>query len=88
MQVHKIKILLATLDITHDDIAEATGVERSVVTRTIRGARKGKKTQDRIANYIRDQITTESLFGTDPEPTDTASPRGLRSKRKRADLNY
>lgn len=88
MKIPKINILLAALGITHDDIAEATGVERSVVTRTIRGERKSKKTQDRIASYIRDQVTTDSLFGIEPEPTPPASPRGLRAKRRRADLIY
>lgn len=91
MQVSKIKILLTTLGITHDDIAEATGVERSVVTRTIRGDRKGKTTQDRITSYIRDQITSNALFGNDPAPPESSPDQvkgGLRSKRKRADLSY
>lgn len=90
MHISKINILLTALDITHQQIAEATMLSQSMVTMTIKGDRKSKKTQDRITNYIREQITAESLFGLNPEPKD--SPQGaksnLRSKRKRADLNY
>lgn len=88
MHIPKINILLTTLGITHDDIAEAIGVTRSMITRTIAGNRKSKRTQDRIANYIREQITAESLFGTEPGPIQphVGEESGLRSTRKRADL--
>lgn len=90
MHIPKINLLLTALELTHEKIAKATGLARSMVTMSIRGERTSKKTQDRIASYIRDQITTESLFGTAPEPT--APPQqvksGLRPKRKRADMNY
>lgn len=82
MRVPKINILLTTMSVTHDEIAKATGVSRQMVSATIKGDKKSKRTQDRITDYIRNQITTESLFGIEPESTS-----GLRSKRKRADLS-
>lgn len=77
MQVPKINILLTTFDITHDDIAEAAGVDRSLITRTIRGDRKSRRIQNRIADYIRKQITPESLFGAESEATEKAPPQKI-----------
>lgn len=88
MHVSKINILLTALGITHQQIAEATRLSQSMVTMTINGERTSRKTQDRIIGYIREQVTIESLFGIEPAPTPPASPRGPRSKRKRADLIY
>lgn len=74
MRISKINILLTALDVTHDDIAEATGVTRPMITMTIKGDRKSRRTQDRITNFIREQITAESLFGTAQESTEQAKP--------------
>jgi transcriptional regulator with XRE-family HTH domain len=88
MHVSKINILLAALGITHQQIADDTGMSQSMVTMTIKGERTSRKTQDRIASYLREQLTVETLFGI--EPTAAASPDqgSQRSKRKRADLSY
>jgi transcriptional regulator with XRE-family HTH domain len=87
MTVSKINILLAVLDITHQQIAGATGLAQPTVTMTIRGERSSRKTQERIANYIRDQVTADTLFGS--ESTEALpQTKAVRSKRKRADLSY
>lgn len=75
MQIPKINILLSALEITHDDIAAAIGVTRPMVTMTIKGNRKSKRTQDRIARYIREQITPQSLFDAEPDSTEKALPQ-------------
>jgi transcriptional regulator with XRE-family HTH domain len=89
MHVSKINILLTALSITHQEIADATGMSQSMVTMTIKGERTSRKTQDRIASYIREQVTAESLFGAEPTPIEASPDQAkgsLRSKRKRADL--
>jgi predicted transcriptional regulator len=93
MHIPKINLLLTALELTHEKIAKATGLARSMVTMTISGDRTNRQTQDRITNYIRDQITTETLFEVDPEAkekalSDQGAKSSLRSKRKRADLIY
>lgn len=89
MHVSKINILLTTLGITHQQIADATGITQAMVTMTIKGKRTSRTTQERIANYIRDHITVESLFGIEPTPgAPTQQTKSLRSKRKGADLSY
>ena len=87
MTVSKINILLTALGITHQQIADAIGLTQSMVTMTIKGDRTSRNAQDLIAKYICDQITVEALFGGSSEPS-PQQEKGLRSKRKRADLNY
>lgn len=75
MQVPKINILLTTLNLTHEDIAEGTGLARSTVTMTIQGARRSKRAQNQITDFLRDRITSEALFGTEPEANDKTPPQ-------------
>lgn len=76
MQDLKINILLSALNLTHDDIAEAIGVTRPMVSMTIAGKRTSKQTQERITKFIRDRVTTDALFGQ-PESKTTSNPKNL-----------
>lgn len=75
MQILKINVLLTALDVSHNEIAETVGVSRQMVSATIKGDRKSRKTQARIVEYLRARITIQSLFEADAEPTKKARPQ-------------
>jgi len=48
----QIEVMLTALELDHETIAQRAGVDRSAVTRTLRGSRRSEKLIDRIAGVV------------------------------------
>lgn len=66
-----LEIILTVLDANHQTLADEIGVDRSLVTRTLNGARRSPAVRKKLSKAICTRI--ERLIGSSPEKSDATA---------------
>ena len=58
----RLRLMLELLGVSQADLAKGAGVSRSTVNKAVAGKLQRRKTQERIAEALRSEITPEAIL--------------------------